>query len=321
LPGVKAVGIDKQNFTHKLRLHLQAEPLELQSAGCGVEESDPFRAMGTPLLAGRYLNRNDIATRYFHEQDLVEGTSAVLVNETLAQLCWPGETALGKRFGWASTRSKRLYEVVGVVGDVRTYSYEQKIEPTFYRPYQEFDLAGMPPTFLLRTAGNPHALIPAIRKELKAVEVDMRTPDIRIVQQLLYDSTQLHRLYMLYLAVFAGTGLLLAAVGLYGVLAYSVARRTREIGIRMALGAGRGQVLGLVMSEGTRLVALGLAVGLVAALWLTRFLRSQLFQVEPSDPLVLTVVVLLLFAVALLACWLPAWKASRVDPMVALRNL
>jgi ABC-type antimicrobial peptide transport system permease subunit len=124
---------------------------------------------------------------------------------------------------------------------------------------------------------------------------------------------------MFYLVALASVGLMLAALGLYGVLAYSVARRTREIGIRMALGAGRGQVLGMVMREGARLVTLGVAAGLFAAFWLTRFLRSQLFEVEPTDPLLLACVVLLLFAVALLACLLPARRAAATNPMEALR--
>ena len=136
---------------------------------------------------------------------------------------------------------------------------------------------------------------------------------------MLYDSTVAQRTYMIYLVVFAGVGLFLAALGIYGVLAYSVARRTREIGIRLALGADRRDVLGMVIREGARLVIVGVAVGLLAASCLTRLLRNQLFGVSPTDPVVLAEVVLVLLAVALLACFLPARRATRVDPMEALR--
>jgi ABC-type antimicrobial peptide transport system permease subunit len=140
-----------------------------------------------------------------------------------------------------------------------------------------------------------------------------------VERQTLYDSTQAQRTYMVYLVVFAIVGLLLCAIGIYGVLAYSVLRRVREIGIRMALGAQRGDVLRMVMLEGGRLVLVGLGVGLLAAFWLTRLLQSQLFEVSPTDPLVMTEVVLVLLAAALLACYIPARRATKIDPMTALR--
>jgi putative ABC transport system permease protein len=154
---------------------------------------------------------------------------------------------------------------------------------------------------------------------LKAAEPDMTMPGIAVVRQNLYDSTKAQRTYMLYLMVFAGVGLLLCAIGIYGVLAYSVARRTREIGIRMAVGAQRGDVLRMVMVEGVRLVLVGVVVGLLAAFWLTRLLQSQLFEVNPTDPVVMAAVVLVLMAVSLLACYIPARRAMKTDPMTALR--
>ena len=147
----------------------------------------------------------------------------------------------------------------------------------------------------------------------------MRAPQVIACRQALYDSTQAQRTYMLFLVVFAAVGLLLAALGIYGVLAYSVARRTREIGIRMAVGAERRHVLGMVMAEGGRLVAVGTVTGLVAASWLTRLIRYQLFEVSPTEPRVFIAVVLVLSAIALLACFLPASRAARVSPMEALR--
>jgi ABC-type antimicrobial peptide transport system permease subunit len=172
---------------------------------------------------------------------------------------------------------------------------------------------------VIRTETDPRTLLPAIRKELSAAEPAMRAPQVIVCRQALYDSTVAQRTYMLFLVVFAAVGLLLAALGIYGVLAYSVARRTREIGIRMAVGAERRHVLTMVMAEGGRLVAVGIVFGLMAAFWLTRLLRHELFQVSPTEPRVFIAVVLVLSAIALLACLLPALRATRINPMEALR--
>jgi putative ABC transport system permease protein len=244
----------------------------------------------------------------------------VVINETMARLCWPGQDPIGRTFGGASERTNHRYQVVGVVGDIRDYRYDQEVKPIFYRPYQEFELTGGAPAFVLRIAFDPVALVPAIRRELIAAEPAMRTPRINVVRQVLYDATQAQRTYIVYLVAFAGVGLLLSALGIYGVLAYSVTRRTREIGIRMAVGAERRHVLRLVLGEGARLVFVGIGVGLFAAFWLTRLLRHQLFEVSPTDPGVLAGVVLVLLAVGLSASLLPARRATRIDPMDALRS-
>ena len=172
---------------------------------------------------------------------------------------------------------------------------------------------------MIRTEADPRALLPAIRRELSAVEPAMRAPQIIVCRQALYDSTLAQRTYMLFLVVFAAVGLVLAALGIYGVLAYSVARRTREIGIRMAVGAEQRHVLTMVMAEGGRLAVGGIVLGLIAAFWLTRLIRHQLFEVSPTEPRVFIAVVLVLSAVALLACFLPARRATRINPMEALR--
>ncbi|HKI72762.1 MAG TPA: ABC transporter permease [Verrucomicrobiae bacterium] len=315
LPGVKAVGIEKESgFPEKFNVDDGPQSVELHRVGCGVEESDLFRAMRVPLLAGRYFNRDDIG----------EGTGTAIINETMAQLCWPEEVAVGRKFRapGAPGAGDQVYEVVGVVGDIRDYSYDQEVFPTFYRPYQELDLQGGPPTFLMRIQTDPRALTQVIRKELKAAEPAMGTPDIHVVKQQLYDSTLARRTYMSSLMVIAAAGLLLSALGVYGVLSYAVTRRTREIGIRTAMGAERRRVLGMVLREGARLIGVGVVAGLVAALCLTRLLGNQLFklfEVRPNDPVVLAGVLLFLFAVALLACWLPARRAAKIDPMEALR--
>jgi len=310
LPGVKAVGIGKHGaWPEKLTLQGHDEPIEVLLDGCGVEQSDLFRAMRIPLRAGRY----------FDQHDLGEGNGATIINETMARKFWPGEDALGKKFTREAWRRSPQYEVVGVVGDLRDYRYDQPPRPTFYRPCHELRLEGQAPFFIVRTETDPRALVPAIRKEMIALEPQMRAPWIVVCRQALYDSTQAQRTYMVFLVVFAAVGLLLAALGIYGVLAYSVARRTREIGIRMAVGAERRHLLAMVIAEGGRLVVIGTVLGVVAAFWLTRLIRHQLFDVRPTEPRVFAAVVLLLLAIALLACWLPARRAAKIDPMESLR--
>jgi predicted permease len=313
LPGVQAVGIyGGWVGTGKITIDGRKEPLELNGQGCGVAESDFFRAMRIPLVAGRCFDKSDIGGK----------GGAVIINESMARLCWPAENAVGQTFRPAGPAGGHRFQVVGVAADTRLARYTQGPGPTFYRPYHDAEFGDSEPSVLwvVRTERDPRGLIPAIRKALKAVEPDLWNPRIQLVRQTLYDSTQAQRTYMLYLVVFAGVGLLLSALGIYGVLAYSVARRTREIGIRMAVGAERRQVLGMVLAEGARLVSAGVGVGLLAAFWLTRLLSNQLFEVSPTDPAVLAGVVLLLFAVALLACYLPARRAAQLDPTVALRH-
>jgi putative ABC transport system permease protein len=318
LPGVRAVGVYKDS-SESLELEGPEGSIRVGLRGCGLEESDLFDAMGVALLGGRLLDKSDLEEGFFFQTDGVEGVSAVVINQTMANLFWPGQDPVGKSFSSTSPHAKRTYEVVGVVADVRTYRYSETIGPIFYRPYQELLLQGESPMFLIRIATDPGTLAPAIRRELIAAEPGMRTPHFGVVSQTLYDSTLAQRTFMTYLIVFAAVGLLLSAIGIYGVLAYSVARRTREIGIRMAVGSGRGRVVALVMTEGVRLIAVGMGVGLVAAFWLTRFLEHQLFEVSRGEPVVFAGVALLLFVVGLVACLLPALRATRIEPMTALR--
>jgi putative ABC transport system permease protein len=312
LPGVKGVGFMRGMSSENYQTDGQTAPVELRCLACGVEDRDVFRVLRVPLLAGRYFQRSDAR----------DEAGAVLVNESLARRCWPGQNAIGKKFRRPPGASDpAVYEVVGIVGDYLD-RYDEQREPQFYVPYRGSARWHRPRYFqalFVRTQDNPAKLIPLIRKELKAVEPAMRAPIFTPARQALDESTQVQRTYMLYLVLFAGAALLLSAIGLYGVLSCSVARRTREIGIRMALGAERRNVLGLVLMEGARLVAGGVLAGIVAAFWLTRLLQSQLFEVSPTDPIVFGGVVLVLVAVALVACLVPAFRATRVDPMVALR--
>ena len=310
LPGVKGLSFQVGMFGGSFQIDGQAAPVELRCVACGVEDQDLFRVMRIPLLAGRYLARSDAS----------DEPGAVVINEAMARLCWPGQKAVGKTFRRPSGPSgPEVYQVAGIVGDER-YAYHGEPGPGFFVPYRGSARWTHPRYFqslVVRTQDNPSKLIPRIRKELKSVEPAMKAPMFMPVR--LDEAAQAPRTYMRYLVVFAGAALLLSAIGLYGVLSYSVARRTREIGIRMALGAERRDVLGLLLAEGARLVAGGVLLGLVAAFWLTRLLRSQLFEVSPTDPVVFGAVVLVLVAVALAACLLPACRATRVDPMTALR--
>lgn len=312
LPGVKAAGIYKIDFFELgFTVEGQEKSIGLLPAGTGVGDSDLFRALDIPLLAGRYFEKADIG----------KTVGTVLVNETMARLCWPGEIALNKKF---RDKSGRLYEVIGVVKDART-GFRQlsidEIEPTFYRPYHEdAHGGGYGPYFLLRTERDPEKFIPPIREIIKSVESSMTTPWFEVARKTLYDSTEAQRTYMSYLIVFSVVGLILAALGIYGVLAYSVARRTREIGIRIAIGAGRRQVINMIMRAGIRLVAIGIGLGALVAFYLMRLLQHQLYEVRPTDPAVFSGVVLLLLCVALAACYLPARSAAKIDPMEALRN-
>jgi predicted permease len=309
LPGVEAVGIGAHGQGRPgLKVDGRNGPLEAALDGSGFEQTDLFKTMRIPLLAGRYFDQTDIASH-----------RTVVINETMARIYWPGENPLGKTFEYDSSIG-RFFEVVGVVGDIRDQRYDQQRRPTFYRLCHElWGLGESAPFLAIRTQVDPHALIPAIRQELKAAEPRMWMPEFSVVREALYDSTQPQRLYMLYLVAFAGVGLLLAAMGIYGVMAYSVMRRTREIGIRTALGAPPHEVTAMLLKQGARLTAVGTALGILTTFWLTSLIESQLFEVTPADPIVLGGVVLLLFGVALLACLVPARRAASIKTIEALR--
>jgi putative ABC transport system permease protein len=310
LPGVTAVGIFKRGLEGKFTLPGRTDPVLVLRAHTGVEAADFFRAARIPLVRGRYFTRDDIG----------EGNRNVIVNEALAQFYWPSEDAVGKRMRTSDQANSAEYEVVGVVGDARLYRLDQSPPPTFYRPYQEASLAGGAETLAIRTTSDPAGVIPAIRKELKAAAPRIEQPYIEVLRQTFYDRTLPQRTYRNYLVGFAGVGLLLAAIGVYGVLAYAVSRRTREIGIRIAIGATRRQVTALVMGAGARLVATGVVIGVAAAFWLSTLLEKQLFGVSAHEPAAMAGAILVLGLVAALACWLPARRAAAVDPVVALRT-
>ena len=208
-------------------------------------------------------------------------------------------------------------EIIGVVGDVRDDSLTDEAQPTVYFPHPELTYAFM--TLVIRTSGDPAELAPAARREISAIDPDQPVSDVRTMRQVMADTVGRARFNTLLLGLFAGLATLLAAVGIFGVMNYSVTLRTREIGLRMALGAEPARVLMLVLRQGLLLTLVGIGIGLAGALALTRLMSGLLFGVGANDPLTFAAIVLLLAFVSLVACYIPARRATRIDPLIALR--
>ena len=269
---------------------------------------DYFRAMGIQLLRGRT----------FSDSDREDTPPVIVVNETMARHFWPAGDAIGKRLRWGGWGDSWL-TIVGVVGDVKVSSLEMETKPAIYMPLFQIPRAWTNVIYIVRTATSVDSLAPSLRREIRAVDEELPVYDIRTMNQVITASVSQRLFLMLLLAVFAATALLLAATGLYGVLAYSVAQRTHEIGIRMALGAQSRDVVRLVIRQGMTLALIGVALGLAASLALTRVMKGLLYGVSATDPVTFAGISLLLLGVALAACYLPARRATRVDPLLALR--
>jgi putative ABC transport system permease protein len=267
-----------------------------------------FNAMGIPLIKGRY----------FTERDEQTSTGVAIVSESWARRFLPDEDPIAKRIKLGGRDSSRPWlSIVGIAGDVRDTAVESDAKPCVYLPYPQFPSSTM--SVVVRAGFDPRPLIPAIRDEVWAIDKDQPVTDIKTMDQYVADSVSPRRLNALLLGGFASLALVLASVGIYGVMAYSVTQRVHEIGIRMALGAQKADVLRLVIGQGLTLTLIGMAIGSSAAVALMRTMKSMLFGVSATDPLTYSGVVVLLGGVALLACWLPARRAAKVDPMVALR--
>jgi len=271
---------------------------------------DYFDAMGIPLRSGRT----------FTSQDSRPLGVSVVVNESFEKQYFPGESAIGKRIrlGAGPGKTARWQTVVGVVSDVRQSGLAGDVMPEVYSP--DLEDSGEALSFVIRAAGEPAALISAVRGAVAEVAPDQPLYNVMTMEQRMADTTTSRRLNTTLLGGFAAVALLLAVVGIYGVMSYAVTQRRREIGVRMALGARKSDVLGLILHGGLRLTLLGVVIGLVGAFALTRYLSSQLYAVKATDPLTFLGIALALTGVALFACWLPARRAARVDPMEALRN-
>jgi len=284
-------------------------PNEEPDANYLVIGPDYFRVMGVPLLEGRL----------FTDQDTNESARVVIVNEKLARKQWPGQDPIGRRLRMDGNNNSPWLTVVGVVGNVRTQWPFPDFLSELYVPYTQYPWLLFPRHLIVRTVSNPTGLATAIAHEVKALDKDQPVSDIRSLDQLVAEAVAQQRFAMVVLGAFASLALVLAAVGIYGVMAYSVTQRTHEIGLRMALGAQPGDVLSLVVGRGLILTLVGVGAGLAGALALTRFLSSLLYEVRPTDFGTFAAVSLLLIGVALLASYIPARRATKVDPMVALR--
>ena len=266
-----------------------------------------LRALRIPLKQGRDLSADDIAGR----------PSAVLISESMARQFWPNESPIGRRLTLTFVPGT-VREVVGVVGDVKLRGVDV-VEPiaTLYWPEAEAGNARM--SLVVRASSRPADLGPSVANAIREIDPDLPVLNVETMDDVLGTTIARQRVTMILLAAFAGFAVFLAGLGIYSVLSYAVKRRGQEIGIRMALGAQRSDVLRLVIGEGLRLTLIGLAVGVAAALPLTGLLRDLLFGVTPTDPFTFAAVAALLGLVALAACYLPARRAMRVDPMVAIR--
>ena len=274
-----------------------------------VVSPDYFKTMSIPLLEGRV----------FTEGDKADSPSAVVISETTARLFWQGENAIGKHLKVGrSTSPNPWLTVVGIVKDVRQYELIIEPKPQMYLPYQQAEFFE-PRALVVRTNFDPLSLAATVRQTVWDIDKDQPVSDISSMEEIVSDSVARQRFSMLLLGVFAGLALVLAAVGIYGVMSYSVAQQTREIGIRMALGAQRSDVLKMTVGQGLRLVLTGVAIGLAAAFVLTRVMATLLFGVSPTDPLTFVSISIVLIGVAVLASYIPALRATRVDPMFALR--
>src|ERR1700730_11062523 len=273
--------------------------------------ADYLRTMGIPLRRGRYLNDGD------NELTM----PVAVINETMARQYWPGEEAIGKRFKIGDPDEDIPWKtIVGVVGDVRQMGLEEPIKAEMYLPYQQIkDQPWFAPRDLvLRTSVDPLTVVSAVRSEIRAVDPDQPISNIRTMDEVLGEETASRRLGMTLLTIFAALALLLCSLGIYGVLAYFVVQRTPEIGVRLALGAQRRDIFGLVLKKGMGLALVGVAIGLFGAFALTRLMASLLYGVGTKDPFTFVSVATLLAVVALVACYIPARRATRINPLVAL---
>ena len=271
---------------------------------------DYFRTMEIALRRGRLLT----------EQETQDAPRAAVINETLAKKYFAGEDPIGKRitFGDPQSPEATWWTIVGIVGDVRQSSLATEPYSQVFRVYKQAPQRGM--TVVVRTAGEPTSMVNTLRQQVWALDRQQPLHNVRTLEQVLADSIARPRFNTLLITILAGVALVLAAVGIYGVISYSVTQRTHEIGVRMALGASSGNVLRLVVGQGMFLAGVGLAVGVVGAFAVTRIMGSLLYDVTATDPLTYIVLVALLGFIALIASYIPARRAMRVDPVIALRN-
>jgi len=312
LPGVKAAAVvnhppfSGRRTNNSFQIEGRPEPAhqtDWPRADYRTISPDYFQTMNIPVLRGRA----------FTERDAADAPNVAIINQGCAELYWPGEDPLGRRIkvmgDWMT--------IVGVVGDVKQSGLDFAAAPHIYVPTWQTPHLRM--GLLVRTAAEPLGFVSAVRRQIQTLDRHQPIYNIHTMEELIDESVSLRRLNLLLLGAFAVIALALAAVGIYGVIAYSVMQRTPEIGIRMALGAQRRDVLQLVLTQGLKLALLGIGIGLLVALALTRWMETLLFGVRPTDPVTFCLIAVVLLCVTSLACWIPARRATQVDPLLALR--
>jgi putative ABC transport system permease protein len=270
-----------------------------------------FKAMEIPLQKGRDITKHDVAT----------APQVIVVNQAMAKKFWPNEEALGKRI-FFSRNNPKLYEIVGIVGNVKHRGLDLEDKPEIYIPVLQplFADGNVPAMYVVvRTTGEPQLLTALLRNEVAAIDPDQPVANVLTMEERIADSVAPRRFNMFLLTLFAGLAVLLAAVGIYGIMTFSVAQRTHEIGVRMALGARNSDVFRMVLRNGFSLALIGVVVGLAISFVATRLLSSLLFEVSTTDPVIFLFDAFVLVSVSLLACYIPARRATRVDPLEALR--
>lgn len=287
------------------------------------------RTGGTHVLYGREnmletLEIPLLAGRTFKQQDDERVPKVVVVNQTFANKYFPNESPLGKRFTF-DTKKPDEFEIIGLVKDAKYGKQRDDIPPTTYLPWRQHPNSMRSGTVELRIAGDPQSTIAAVRQAMREVDANLPLSNVKTQVEQADETLRMERLFAKLVTLFGLLAVLLAAIGLFGVLAYAVAQRTHELGIRMALGASSTDILKMIVRQGMTLALIGVALGLGGAYLLTKYLESRmqlsqmLFGIQPHDPLTFGVVALSLVTVAFVACWIPARRATKVDPLVALR--
>jgi putative ABC transport system permease protein len=315
MPGVVGAGtvdILPVNGGNTTRFYIDGDPIPAPGketeANMRVVDENYFQTIGVPLLAGRF----------FEERDQDSAPPVVIIGKTIADRMFGGHDPIGRKLRYTSIEADPI-TIVGVVGDVKITGLDEEIRPVLYYPFRQ-NVDGFS-TLVVRTNSDPTALTNAVRGEIRSLDPDAAIVNVKTMEGMISETQAsfIRRFPALLIGIFAGVALLLASIGIYGVVSYSVSQQIHYIGIRMALGAAPADILKMVLKQGMVLALAGIAIGVVASLALMRLLVTLLYQVKTTDVTTFAIVAGTLFTVALLACYLPARRATKVDPLVALR--